>query len=179
MKKYKKIIVLILLAMTFLITFSLKIYASGSKIEIDDFGQTHGIDVTPAKDFAGTVLGYIRNISVIATVLIIAYFGIAIMIGSADDRAEYKKRFMPLIIGVAIVASSTTIMDIVWKGGQNGEGETACKHVWSCKDAKEHACEKCGTTEEHHFVIKTGPASKQCPECYAVQHTGGQVDMPK
>lgn len=58
---------------------------------------------------AGKILGWIRNIAAIAAVIIIAVLGVKFMIGSTEERAEYKKSFLPLIIGIVVVLSASTL----------------------------------------------------------------------
>ena len=65
------------------------------------------------KSFSEKILGLIRNIAVISSVVILAYCGMRITFGSLEQRAEYKKSLMPLIIGVLVVLMSTTIVSIV------------------------------------------------------------------
>ena len=36
------------------------------------------------------------------------------MLGSVEEKAEYKKSFMPLIIGIILVVSATTIAAFIF-----------------------------------------------------------------
>ena len=36
------------------------------------------------------------------------------MLGSVEEKAEYKKSFMPLIIGIILVVSATTIATFIF-----------------------------------------------------------------
>ncbi len=58
---------------------------------------------------AGRIIKIIRYIAVVAGVILIAIFGIKFMLGSAEEKAEYKKSFMPLIIGIVVVFGATYI----------------------------------------------------------------------
>lgn len=63
---------------------------------------------------AGKILGWIRNIAAVISVVLIAILGIKFMIGSTEERAEYKKSFLPLIIGIFVVLSATTLASWIW-----------------------------------------------------------------
>lgn len=63
---------------------------------------------------AKNVLATIRNIAAIAAVIIIAIFGIKFMIGSTEEKAEYKKSFIPLIVGIVVVLGATWIASLIW-----------------------------------------------------------------
>ena len=62
----------------------------------------------------GKIMGLIRNISVVASVIILMILGVKFMLGSVEEKAEYKKSFMPLIIGIILVVSATTIATFIF-----------------------------------------------------------------
>lgn len=65
-------------------------------------------------NLAGKVLGWIRNIAAVISVVILAILGVKFMIGSTEERAEYKKSFLPLIIGLFVVLSASTLAGWIW-----------------------------------------------------------------
>ena len=66
---------------------------------------------------AANILSIIRNIAAIAAVLIIAILGVKYMLGSVEERAEYKKSFVPLIVGVLVVLLATQIAAMIFTLG--------------------------------------------------------------
>ena len=64
---------------------------------------------------AGTVLGLVRNIGAVGSVLGIAVLGLRYMWGSVDEKANYKETMFPFIIGIAVTVGMTTIITIVQK----------------------------------------------------------------
>lgn len=64
---------------------------------------------------AGIVLGVINAIGVVCSVIILAILGIKYMFGSVEEKAEYKKAMIPYIIGVFLIAASTTIPNIIYQ----------------------------------------------------------------
>ena len=56
----------------------------------------------------------IRNIAIIAAVLIISILGVKYMIGSVEEKASYKKAFMPLIVGSILVVSAAQIATMLF-----------------------------------------------------------------
>ena len=42
-------------------------------------------------------------------VVIISILGIKYMMGSTEERAEYKKSFIPLIVGIIVVVAAASI----------------------------------------------------------------------
>ena len=63
---------------------------------------------------AGKVIKIIRYAAVVIGVILIAVFGIKFMLGSAEEKAEYKKSFIPLIIGIAVVFGATYIAQLIF-----------------------------------------------------------------
>lgn len=66
------------------------------------------------------ILGIIRNIAAVLLVVLIAVLGLKFMMGSTEEKAEYKKSFMPLIIGTVIVLLATSIGGFIWSTFSNG-----------------------------------------------------------
>lgn len=63
---------------------------------------------------AGVVLGAIRNVSAVVAVIALMIIGIKYMIGSVEERAEYKKTLIPYVIGCVLVVSITTIVSFIY-----------------------------------------------------------------
>lgn len=138
------ILISLIVIITLLMAFTVKIYADSDKITAENFKPTYHIKLDNEKKIARTILGYIRNITAVATVIIIAFFGLKFMVGSADERAEYKKSFIPLIIGVFIVLISSTAMQIVW----NLDKKQECEHVFVPIGNGFHRCKLCKEKEQ-------------------------------
>ena len=62
---------------------------------------------------ATKVMGLIRTIAVIAGVVVLMVIGVKFIIGSAEEKAEYKKSMMPLIIGIIIVMAAAQIVAMI------------------------------------------------------------------
>ena len=70
---------------------------------------TEGGD-TGLKEKATNIMGWIRNIAIIAAVIVVMVIGVKYILGSVEEKAEYKKTFMPLIIGLFLVVAASTIV---------------------------------------------------------------------
>lgn len=78
-------------------------------VEPNYSGDTNGI-----VNIAGRIIGLLRNISVVAGVLLLTVIGLKFMIGSAEEKAEYKKSLVPLVVGICVVMAATTITSLVF-----------------------------------------------------------------
>lgn len=112
--KNKKIFVIIIMFILAIILF-----ASVSKVQASDEIMDWNFDLeqkVPSKvsEIAGVIIRFLRNISIIITVLVIAVLGIKFMIGSVQEKAEYKKAYINIIIGVVFITLVTSIIDVIF-----------------------------------------------------------------
>ena len=119
MKKTMKILTVLLLAIV-LITFTTNVFAADAattsttgKINPGDLNATYGSS-GDLQNKAANIMGMIRNVAAIAAVIIIMVLGVKYMLGSVEEKAEYKKSFMPLIIGIVLVVAATAIASFIF-----------------------------------------------------------------
>lgn len=113
MKKSIKIVSILMIAMM-LIMVSTSVFAVNPG---DAIGQVEGeIAYGGNQDFSakvGKIIGFLQWAGAIAGVLIITIFGIKYMMGSLEEKAEYKKSMIPLIVGIVVVMGATTIANLL------------------------------------------------------------------
>ena len=68
---------------------------------------------------AGLVIAIIRNIAVIISVAVLIIIGIKYMVGSIEQKAEYKKTLVPYAVGCVLVAGGATIVSVIYNFGQS------------------------------------------------------------
>ena len=64
---------------------------------------------------AELILGVINVVGVSIAVIVLMVIGIKYMIGSVEERAEYKKTMTAYIIGAMLLFGVTTIANIIYK----------------------------------------------------------------
>lgn len=112
MNKTIKIISTLLIAVMLVATLSqvcLAIDYDGiiDKVDTGSDADLEGIEDLKVK--AANIVKALRNISAIVAVVVITVLGIKYMIGSTEERAEYKKSFIPLIVGIVVVVAAASI----------------------------------------------------------------------
>lgn len=70
-------------------------------------------DDSPYYAIGGTVISIIRTIAIIVCVATLAIVGITMMYGSIEQKAEYKKKLLPIVIGAFFVVGTTSILKIL------------------------------------------------------------------
>ena len=114
--KALKIVTTIVMMMFVLATFSQIVLASTSGADIAGgiTADTDAIDAQPLQAMAGKILGLIQIASAVAAVILIAVFGFKFIKGSANEKADYQKSFIPLIVGVVVVFAATSIANLLF-----------------------------------------------------------------
>ena len=60
------------------------------------------------------VMGIIHVVGTIAAFAIVMFLGIKYMMGSPEEKAEYKKTMIPYIIGAVLLFAATTIANAIY-----------------------------------------------------------------
>lgn len=71
-------------------------------------------DVTKFTDAVNILIGTLRVIGTIISVVALIAIGIKFMMGSASERAEYKETLIPYIIGAVLVFAIPNILGVVY-----------------------------------------------------------------
>lgn len=90
------------------------VYAAGEMVTPEKLREKIEYKDTPEMlEMAGRVMGFIRNITVIGGVIILMILGFKYMTGSLEEKADYKKSLIPLVVGILVVMAATTIMSFI------------------------------------------------------------------
>ncbi len=107
MKKYIKIFILLILIISFLMT---TVY--GFKLEdLDGSGATTG----NIKTTGNVILKYLSIIASGISIIAIIALGIKYMMGSIEEKAQYKKTLLPYFIGAVFVFGATAVAQVIYK----------------------------------------------------------------
>lgn len=70
-------------------------------------------DIQPVVDKANVIIGAIRTIGVVVTMIVLMIMGIKYMTGSVSEKAEYKKTMLPYFIGALIFFGLSQLLAII------------------------------------------------------------------
>lgn len=114
MKKVSKIFATILLVVM-LMSFASVVFAAtsvdpntwkhqpGDKIKTDDI-----------TNFSASLINVISIVGSAAAIITLIVLGIKYMMGSAEEKAEYKKTLLPYIIGAAMVFGASVLTGVIY-----------------------------------------------------------------
>ena len=77
--------------------------------------QTEGDIQDSVKGIGGSILGVLQVVGIVLSVIILVVIGIKYMMGSAEEKAEYKKTMIPYLVGAVLIFAGTTIVNVVYQ----------------------------------------------------------------
>lgn len=111
MKKVVKIgIILIIL---FSIITQLNICNAAALINTNTYQPSELGDEKGLVEKANVIASAIRNVGIVVAVIALMVIGIKTMVGSAEEKAEYKKSIPGYLIGVVLVVGMSLIPSII------------------------------------------------------------------
>ena len=119
---------LLIIAIAFLVftIFALPIYsiATDNPIDNPDKYKPGDISTTDSDEIVNkvnSILNAITVIGIVISVITLTILGIKYMIGSVEEKAEYKKSMIPYIIGVVFLLATSTAVKLIAKLTQEAQ----------------------------------------------------------
>ncbi len=110
-KTVKKFIIAIFISL-------LIISISASCFAIDPSDITGSNDVTGTEEITNlgnAIVGILRTVGIVLSVVVILIVGIKYMMGSAEEKAEYKKTMIPYIVGAALIFTASVFANVIYQ----------------------------------------------------------------
>ena len=120
MKKQVKLITTIIMIITLMFSIVNIVSASGgaasSALDTMKQGLQGGMTSggTAVAGLGKSIVGIMQVVGVVVAVVVILVIGIKYLIGSAEERAEYKKTMIPYLVGAILIFAATTIVNVVY-----------------------------------------------------------------
>ena len=111
--KIKKIAIIAILVILTITSFTGIVNAT---IQPDDYKPSDLDQTDYYKPFkmAGVILNAITITGVVVAVITVMFLGIKYMVGSVEEKAEYKKTMIPILVGMILLFCTSTIVSIIW-----------------------------------------------------------------
>lgn len=75
---------------------------------------TTGPGTTSVQNLGKQILGIVQTVGSIASVIVLVVLGIKYMMGSTEEKAEYKKTLIPYIIGAVLIFAASNVAGFVY-----------------------------------------------------------------
>ena len=109
MKKLTKIMSVLLIAVMLISVASTVLATTPADISGASVSGIEGLT-----NVGNQIVTILTTIGIIASVIVLIVLGIKYMMGSAEEKAEYKKTMMPYVIGAALVFAASAIAGILY-----------------------------------------------------------------
>lgn len=110
MNKIKKIIFIVLIFFLILSIIQIDVQARYSIKNLTGTGLTDA----DAKLVGNKAITIVTTIGIVLSVIFLIILGLKYMLGSVEEKAEYKKSLMPYIIGCIFVFAASTIATVFY-----------------------------------------------------------------
>ena len=108
MKKFYKILPLLMVVIMLLSVFSI-VFAAPT-----DPGSLTGEKTESFNKAGNNVIGVVQAVGSITAVVILVALGIKYMMGSVEEKAEYKKTLMPYVIGAVLIFAASNLASVIY-----------------------------------------------------------------
>lgn len=114
MKKTMKIVNILLVAMMLVMTFSTVVMAAPKADDIiGKMDDATGGDSDKIATLGGNIVNILTTVGIVIAVIVLLILGIKYMMGSASEKAEYKKTMIPYLVGAVLVFGASAIAKAV------------------------------------------------------------------
>ena len=122
LKVKKNFFQLIILIFTFIMIMPISCNATYDPLEDPNSFKPGNISSEDANVITGrvnSIIGVIVTVGVIISAITLCILGIKYMVGSVEERAEYKKTMIPYIIGAVLLFAASSVVGIIANIVQN------------------------------------------------------------
>lgn len=109
MKKLSKILAVILLVAVIMTIGMGTVVKASSADKVNDLFTGGSADVGGINTVGKNIVSIITTVGIIVAVIVLLILGIKYMMGSASEKAEYKKTMIPYLIGAVLIFGASAI----------------------------------------------------------------------
>lgn len=115
MKKQVKMLSIMLVILMVLTAVSSVVLAVDIPGQLDTISKGNAnATADEVVNLGATIVTIMQTVGIVVAVVILLVLGIKYMVGSAEEKAEYKKTMIPYIVGAILIFASTTIVNVVY-----------------------------------------------------------------
>ena len=117
MKGINKAIKIVTIVMIAIMLISLTSNVFAAKVGVDPSGFTgtaQDIDTKDVTKWSNNIINIVAIVGSAASIVILIVLGVKYMLGSAEEKAEYKKTLLPYIIGAVFVFGASALTGVIY-----------------------------------------------------------------
>lgn len=113
-KKVQKILSVLLVVMVILSIATTVFAEDGLGMSPSDITPTKTAGGNTIKDVGQQVVGILQTVGIVLSVIVLIVLGIKYMMGSTEEKSEYKKTFIPYIVGAALIFAASIFATAIY-----------------------------------------------------------------
>ena len=119
MNKSVKILSILVIMLIIMLTASNIVMASSTADKVLDEMKKGTVENTSGiSKVGGQIVSIITTVAIIISVIVLVVLGIKYMIGSASEKAEYKKTMIPYLVGAVLVFAASALARAIFSIAQ-------------------------------------------------------------
>ena len=115
MKKTNKLIVVLSIIFCILAIGVMSYATTAGEVLEGLTGEGANVNTEGIKGLGNSIIAVVRIVGIVIAVVILLVLGIKYMMGSAEEKAEYKKTMMPYIVGAALIFAASAFAQVIYQ----------------------------------------------------------------
>ena len=114
MKKYIKVISTLLLAIMLVTSIAGTVLAVDPNTVLNGLNGNGNVQTNDLTKVGNNIVTIIQVVCIVIAVIVLLVIGIKYMMGSASEKAEYKKTMIPYIVGAVLIFAGTSLVRVIY-----------------------------------------------------------------
>lgn len=114
MKKSIKVISTLLLAIMLVTSIAGTVLAVDPNTVLDGLNGNGNVQTNDLTKVGNNIVTIIQVVGIVIAVIVLLVIGIKYMMGSASEKAEYKKTMIPYIVGAVLIFAGTSLVRVIY-----------------------------------------------------------------
>lgn len=114
MKKSIKVISTLLLAIMLVTSIAGTVLAVDPNTVLNGLNGNGNVQTDDLTKVGNNIVTIIQVVGIVIAVIVLLVIGIKYMMGSASEKAEYKKTMIPYIVGAVLIFAGTSLVRVIY-----------------------------------------------------------------
>ena len=114
MKKSIKLISTLLLAIMLVTSIAGTVLAVDPNTVLNGLNGNGNVQTNDLTKVGNNIVTIIQVVGIVIAVIVLLVIGIKYMMGSASEKAEYKKTMIPYIVGAVLIFAGTSLVRVIY-----------------------------------------------------------------
>lgn len=114
MKKSIKVISTLLLTIMLVTSIAGTVLAVDPNTVLNGLNGNGNVQTNDLTKVGNNIVTIIQVVGIVIAVIVLLVIGIKYMMGSASEKAEYKKTMIPYIVGAVLIFAGTSLVRVIY-----------------------------------------------------------------